>query len=81
VSADRNCKTAVRVCLPQAEDPMMATIQYQIATYSGTVEVFFDDPDADNDYLIACTKRQLRQSTGAFPLGTETFRVISRSAT
>lgn len=60
---------------------MMATIQYQIATYSGTVEVFFDDPDADNDYLIARAKQQLRQRTGTFPLGAETFKVISRSAT
>ena len=58
---------------------MRATIQYQIATYSGTVEVFFDDPDADNDYLVARAKRQLRQRAGALPHGIEIFKVISRS--
>jgi len=57
---------------------MLAIIQYQIATYSGTVEVFFDDPDADNDHLIARAKRQLRQRTGALPFGMEHFKVISR---
>lgn len=59
---------------------MMATIQYQIATYSGAVEVFFNDPDTDDDCLIARAKQQLRQRTGPLPFGMQHFKVISRGA-
>lgn len=54
-------------------------VRYQIATYSGDVEVSFDDPDADNEHLIALARAKLRRKTGPFPLGLQSFRVVSRS--
>lgn len=60
---------------------MVATVAYQIATYSGTVEVYFDDENTENDDIIARAKRQLRQRAGAFPLGMQSFRVVDRRET
>lgn len=56
---------------------MTATVKYQIATYSGTVEVDCD-PDDDNEYIIAKAKVQLRRRAGSFPLGYQSFEVIDR---
>ena len=58
---------------------MTATIKYQIATYSGTVEVSCD-PDDENETLFAKARRELiRQSGGAsLPYGSENFWVLGR---
>lgn len=56
----------------------MAVVKYQIATYSGTVDVYCD-PNDDNDYIIAKAKKILRQNCGGkLPYGYENFKIISR---
>jgi hypothetical protein len=52
----------------------LATVEYQIATYSGSVEVPAY-PNDDNDILIARAKAQLRRQTGPLPLGSQSFKV------
>jgi len=58
---------------------MRAIISYQIATYSGTVEVSCSDDD-DNEALISRARRQLRQRAGSLPFGYQSFLVVSRNA-
>ena len=60
---------------------MIAKVSYHVATYSGEVDVFFQDPDADNDHLIALAKKELRRQSGGAPLpfGYQSFSVVSRS--
>lgn len=58
---------------------MIAKVKYQIATYSGTVEVNFDDPNLDDEVIIARAKAQLRRRAGACPFGCEAFKVVERS--
>lgn len=57
---------------------MTATVKYQIATYSGEIEVPCD-PDEDNDEIIARAKRiEIRQFGGSFPFGYENWKVVDR---
>lgn len=56
---------------------MIAIVKYQIATYSGTVEVRID-PDDDNDTVIARAKERLRREAGTFPMGYQSFKVVER---
>jgi hypothetical protein len=53
-------------------------VKYQVATYSGEIEVYCDEND-DNDFIINKAKGILRRKVGAFPFGYESFKVISRS--
>ena len=55
----------------------LATIKYQIATYSGKVEVNCLEND-DDDIIIAKAKRVLRSRVGSFPFGYQSFKVIDR---
>lgn len=54
---------------------MKAKVHYQIATYSGIEEVFFDDPNEENETLIARAKKQLRRKSGELPFGCQSFTV------
>jgi len=55
----------------------LATVKYQVATYSGEIVVACDI-DADNDTIIARAKSILRRNTGgSLPFGYESFKVIS----
>jgi hypothetical protein len=56
---------------------MIAIVKYQIATYSGEVNVPCD-PDDDNDVIIAKAKRILRNRAGSFPFGYESWKVVDR---
>jgi len=58
---------------------MRAIIEYQVATYSGKETVFFNDPNEENETLIAKAKNQLRQKCGGeLPFGYQSFKVIER---
>ena len=53
---------------------MKAIIKYQIETYSGTVDVHYDDPNTENDLLIAKAKKILSRN-GPLPFGYQSFKV------
>lgn len=56
-----------------------ATVEYQVATYSGEVKVTCDEND-ENDVIIAMAKRQLVRESGgvALPFGYQRFTVVNR---
>ena len=57
---------------------MIATVKYQVATYSGEVVVNCNEDDED-DYIIAKAKRILRQRGGSsLPFGYESWKVLDR---
>lgn len=57
---------------------MTAIIKYQIATYSGTIQINCDEND-ENEYLIAKAKRILTQRAGgSLPFGCESWKVVKR---
>jgi hypothetical protein len=58
---------------------MVATVKYQIATYSGEISVNCNGND-DNDHIIAKAKSRLRRECGSFPLGCQSFQVVAREA-
>lgn len=59
---------------------MIATVKYQVATYSGEVQVNCDENDEDES-IIAKAKRILTQrSGGSLPYGYESWQVVGRSA-
>jgi len=60
-------------CLQQ-----VATVEYQIATYNGTIDVNCD-PNDDNDVVIAKAKAQLKRKVGTFPFGYQSWVVKSRN--
>lgn len=56
---------------------MLATIKYQIATYSGNVVVNCNENDSD-ETIIAKAKSILRHRVGFFPFGYQSWKVISK---
>ncbi len=56
---------------------MLATVKYQVATYSGEVKVNCSPNDEDN-FIIAKAKKILRQSSGSLPFGYESWKVVNR---
>ena len=52
-------------------------VQYQIATYSGTETVCFNDEYApENDEIISKAKNQLRRKAGgSLPFGYESYKI------
>lgn len=50
------------------------TVRYQVATYSGTVDVFAGD-DADDEQVISRARAQLRRRAGPLPLGYQSFEI------
>ena len=58
---------------------MKATVKYQIETYSGEVQVNWNENDED-ECIIAKAKRIVTQrSGGSLPYGYESWKVIERS--
>ena len=61
------------------ERKMIATVKYQVATYSGEVKVNCDEND-ENEYIIAKAKRiVIQKAGGSLPFGYESWKVIERS--
>lgn len=57
---------------------MIATVKYQVATYSGEVQVNCDENDS-NEYIIAKAKRIVTQRAGgSLPFGYESWEVVER---
>lgn len=58
---------------------MIATVKYQIATYSGEAQVGCC-PNDENEIIIAKAKRIVKQRFGgcSFPFGYESWKVIDR---
>lgn len=54
-----------------------AIVKYQIATYSGEIQVNCD-PDDDNEIVIGKAKAKLRRLYGELPFGYQSFKVIER---
>ena len=53
------------------------TVKYQVATYSGEIDVYCDEND-DNEEIISQAKVILRrQAGGSLPYGYESFKVQS----
>ena len=58
---------------------MIATVKYQVTTYSGDVQVNCDENDED-EYIIAKAKRIVTQrSGGSLPFGYQSWKVVERS--
>lgn len=57
---------------------MIATVKYQVATYSGKVKVNCDK-DETQEVIIAKAKRKLINEVGALPLGYESWKIIDLS--
>ena len=56
----------------------LATVKYQIATYSGEIHINCNENDED-EYIISKAKSLLkRRSGGCWPFGVEYFEVVSR---
>jgi len=52
------------------------TVTYQIATYSGSVQVLCDEND-ENDVIIAKAKRILKNKVGNLPFGYESWNIVN----
>jgi len=58
---------------------MLATVKYQVATYSGEVQVNCNENDEDK-HIIAKAKRIVTQKAGgSLPFGYESWKVVKRS--
>jgi len=58
---------------------MIATVKYQVATYSGEIKVICNEND-EEEYIIAKAKRILIQRLGgSLPFGYESWKVVERS--
>lgn len=58
---------------------MIATVKYQVATYSGEVHVNCNENDED-EYIIAKAKRIVTQRAGgSLPFGYESWKVVECS--
>lgn len=57
---------------------MIATVKYQIATYTGEIQVNCE-PNEEDEFIIAKAKRILRiHSGGSTPFGSESWKVLNR---
>ena len=57
---------------------MLATVKYQIATYSGEIKVNCNEND-ENEHIIAKAKKILRQKAGSFPFGYQRWKVVNKT--
>jgi len=60
-----------------ARGEMTVIVQYNIATYEGTIEVSCNSDD-DDEYIIGQAKRILRNKVGSFPFGYQCWKIIER---
>lgn len=64
---------------PMEKEIMIATVKYQVATYSGEVQVNCNENDED-EVIIAKAKRIVTQKAGgSLPFGYESWKVVGRS--
>jgi hypothetical protein len=56
---------------------VIAIVEYQVATYSGKIEVRCDENET-NDEVEARAKAQLSKQVGGLPYGYQSFRVVQR---
>lgn len=54
-----------------------AVVEYQVATYSGSVTVSCDENESNSD-IEAKAKAQLKRQAGELPFGYQSFRVVER---
>ena len=55
-----------------------ATVKYQIATYSGEVQVTCHEDD-DNEVVIAKARERVRRlAGGSLPFGYQSFKIVKR---
>lgn len=57
---------------------MIATVKYQVATYSGKVKVNCDK-DETREVIIVKAKRKLINEVGSLPFGYESWKIIDLS--
>lgn len=58
---------------------MIATVRYQIATYSGEVPVNCNENDEDECIIAKAKKIVTQRAGGSLPYGYESWKVIERS--
>lgn len=58
---------------------MRYVVKYQIATYSGEIEINADEGD-DRDTLIAIAERKLTRIGGTLPIGHRSYRFERKEA-
>lgn len=52
-------------------------VAYQVATYSGEIDVYFnDDEDPETEEVLGKAKRQLTRNSGPLPFGYQRFKII-----
>lgn len=54
----------------------LATVQYQIATYSGTIDVNIGDDDDENTIIARAKAHLIRKSGGSLPYGYQHFQIL-----
>lgn len=55
---------------------MIATVKYQITTYSGEIDINCNEND-ESDYIIAKAKRIITQKSGdSLPFGYQSWKII-----
>ena len=54
-------------------DQVCYDVDYQVATYSGTIAVWVD-PDADLETVKAVARQKLMRRSGPWPIGYESFK-------
>jgi uncharacterized protein YdhG (YjbR/CyaY superfamily) len=55
----------------------LATVQYQIATYKGKININCNE-DMDDDQICSIAEARLQQQHQGLPIGYRSFKVISR---
>lgn len=59
----------------------IATVRYQIATYSGSVRVVCDENDDVDDIIVMARRELIRESGGiSLPFGYQGFVIVSRDS-
>ena len=58
---------------------MIATVRYQVATYSGEVQVNCNENDEDEHIIAKAKKIVTQKAGGSLPFGYESWKVIERS--
>ena len=57
---------------------MTALVKYQVATYSGEVEVSCHEDDDNEDIIRKAKVIERRRFGGSFPYGYESWKVVER---
>ena len=53
-------------------------VKYQIATYSGEIQVYSDENDTDEEIKATARHQLSKSSPGGLPLGYQNFEIVSR---